>query len=73
MLVRMWSKGNTLPLLMGVQTLTATLEIHMTGSQNIVSRSTTNPAIPFLGIYLKDTLTYYKDTCSTIFIAGFFL
>jgi hypothetical protein len=45
----------------------------MTGSQNIVSRSTTNPAIPFLGIYLKDTLTYHKDTCSTIFIAGFFI
>jgi hypothetical protein len=32
-----------------------------------------DPAIPFLGIYLKDAPTYIKDTRSTIFIAALFL
>jgi hypothetical protein len=27
-------------------------------------------AIPLLGIYLKDTPTSHKDTCSTMFIAA---
>jgi hypothetical protein len=31
-----------------------------------------NPAIPLLGIYPKDALTYNKDTCSTTFIAALF-
>jgi hypothetical protein len=29
-----------------------------------------DPAIPLLGIYPKDTTTYNKDTCSTMFIAA---
>ena len=32
-----------------------------------------DPAIPLLGIYLKDAPTYNKDTCSTIFIAALFI
>jgi hypothetical protein len=28
------------------------------------------PAIPLLGIYPRDSLTYNKDTCSTMFIAA---
>jgi hypothetical protein len=32
-----------------------------------------NPTIPLLGIYPKDTLTYNKDTCSTMFIAALFI
>jgi hypothetical protein len=32
-----------------------------------------NPAIPLLGIYTKDTLPYYSDTCSTMFIAASFV
>jgi len=31
------------------------------------------PAIPLLGIYPKDAPTYNKDTCSTMFIAAFFI
>jgi len=31
------------------------------------------PAIPLLGIYPKDAPTYNKDTCSTMFIAVFFI
>jgi len=30
-------------------------------------------AIPFLGIYPKNALTYNKDTCSTMFIAALFI
>ena len=30
-------------------------------------------AIPLLGIYPKDALTYNKDTCSTMFIAALFI
>jgi hypothetical protein len=32
-----------------------------------------DPAIPFLGIYPKDAPLYYKDTCSTMFIAALFI
>jgi len=32
-----------------------------------------NPAIPFLGIYPKDVLTYSKDICSTMFISALFI
>jgi hypothetical protein len=32
-----------------------------------------DPAIPLLGIYPKNTLTYNKDTCSTMFIAALFI
>jgi hypothetical protein len=32
-----------------------------------------DPAIVLLGIYPKDVLTYNKDTCSTILIAGLFI
>jgi len=32
-----------------------------------------DPAIPLLGIYPKDTPTYNKDTCSTMFIAASFI
>ena len=32
-----------------------------------------HPAIPLLGIYLKDAQSYHKDTCSTIFIGTLFI
>ena len=32
-----------------------------------------NPAIPLLGIHPKDSPTYNKDTCSTLFIAALFI
>jgi hypothetical protein len=32
-----------------------------------------DPAITFLGIYPKDSPTYNKNTCSTIFIAALFI
>ena len=44
MLKRMWSKGNTPPLLVGVQTCTATLEISMAVSQKIGNQPTLRPS-----------------------------
>jgi hypothetical protein len=32
-----------------------------------------DPAIPLLGIYPEEFLTYNKDTCSTMFIAALFI
>jgi hypothetical protein len=32
-----------------------------------------DPAISLLGIYPKDAPTYIKDTCSTVFLAAFFI
>ena len=55
MLVRMWSKGNPLALLVGMQTGAATLENSMEVPQKITNRITLDPAIPLLGIYPKDT------------------
>jgi len=34
---------------------------------------TEDPAIPLLGIYPKDTPTWNKETCSTMFIASLFI
>jgi hypothetical protein len=55
-----------------MQTCTTTLEINLTASQKkmeIVLPQ--DPAIPPLGIYLKDDPPSYKDTCLTMFIALF--
>jgi hypothetical protein len=53
MLVRMWSKGNSPPLLVRVHTCTATLEINMAVSQKLSVNLPQDPAIPLLGIYAK--------------------
>jgi hypothetical protein len=44
MLARVWSKGNTPPLLVGVETGTTTVEINTEISQNIGNRSTLRPS-----------------------------
>jgi hypothetical protein len=69
-LVRMWRKRNTPPLLVGLQACTTTLEITMTIPQKIGPE---DPAIPVLGIHPKDAPTYNKDTCSTVFIVALFI
>ena len=35
--------------------------------------SATGPAIPFLDIHSKDSISYYRDTYSFLFIAGIFI
>jgi hypothetical protein len=70
MLVRMWRKKNTPPLLVGLQAGTNILEISLAVPQKIGPE---DPAILLLGICPEDTPTYNKDTCSTMFIAVLFV
>ena len=68
MLVRLWSKGNAPPLLVGLQTSTATLEITIAGTKLPPDRD-----ITFLGIYPKGCSIQPKDTCSIMFITTLFI
>ena len=70
MLARLYSKGNTPPLLVGVQTCTTTLEINLAISPNIGNSSTQDSALLLLGIKTKDALPSHKDTYSAMFIAA---
>ena len=69
MLVRMWRKRNTPPLLVGLQACTTTLEVPQ--KMDIVLLE--DPARPLLGIYPEDVPTGNKDTCSTMVIAALFI
>jgi hypothetical protein len=61
MLVSVWREENILPLLVGVQTCTVTMEINITVPQK-------DPAILLLGIYSKDAASYWKVTWPVTFI-----
>jgi 1-acyl-sn-glycerol-3-phosphate acyltransferase len=67
MLVRMWKKKNTPPLLVELQTGTTTLKISLAVPQKI------GPIIPLLSIYTEDVPTCNKDTCFTMFILVLFI
>ena len=72
MLVRMWRKRNTPPLLVGLQACTTTLEISLAFSQKIGHGTTrgsrnTSPGYP------EDVPTSKKETCCTMFIAALFI
>jgi hypothetical protein len=73
MLARMWSQGNTSSLLVVMQPCTTTLKINLKVSQKTGNSSTSNPAVPLLGIYPKDDPTYHRDTCWTMFKAALFV
>jgi hypothetical protein len=69
MLARMWSKGNTPPLLVGVQTCTIWKSIwQFLRKLEIVIHE--DPAIPLLGIYPKHSPSFHKDVCSIMFITA---
>jgi hypothetical protein len=72
MLVMMWRKRNTPPLLVGLQVCTTTLDVSLAVPQKIghstMGRSSiTSPGHP------EDVPTGKKDTSSTMFIAAFFI
>jgi hypothetical protein len=74
MLVRMWRKRNTPPVLVRLQAGTITLEISLAVPQKIGhSTLPEDPAIPLLGMYPQDVPMCNKDTCSTMFIAALFI
>jgi hypothetical protein len=73
MLARMWRKRNTLPLLVGLQACTTTLEISLAvlqkiGHSTIGGSHSTSPG------HIYRRYSYWeKDTCSTTFIAALFI
>jgi hypothetical protein len=70
MLARMWGKRNTPPLLVGLQAVTTTLEVHLAVPQKIGHSNTRGSCNTSPGhIYPEDVPTGKKDTCSTMFIA----
>jgi hypothetical protein len=74
MLLRMWRKRNTPPLLVGLQAGTTTLEISLVVPQEIGHSTTTGGSgSTSPGHYPEDVPTGKKDTCSTIFIAALFI
>ena len=73
MLIRMWRKGNTPPLLVGLEACTTTLEISLVVPQKLDIVLPEDPAIPLLGIYPEDVPIGKKDICSTMFIAALFI
>ena len=66
---RCGERGNPLPLLVGMQTGTATLENSMEVPQNIKNELSYDPEIALLGIYPKDIkMLIQRDICTPMFI-----
>lgn len=66
-------KRNTPPLLVKVQTWTATMKINLVILRKLEIDLSQDLAILLLGIKPKDTPPYHKDTCSTVFITAVFI
>jgi hypothetical protein len=69
----MCCKGNTSPLLPGMQTFAATVENHKVILRKLEIELLQDLAIPLLGIKPKNVLFYHKDSCSNMFIAVLFI
>ena len=72
MLERVWRKGNSLTLLVGMQTSTATMENSVEIPQNLEIELPYDPAIPLLGIHTEET-RIERGTCTPMFIAALFI
>ena len=64
----MWRKGNSLTLLVGIQSTTATME----NSGDSLIELPYDPALPLLGIHTKET-RIERDTCTPMFITALFI
>ena len=73
MLVRMWRKRNTPPLLVGLQACTTTLEISLVVPQKIGHSTSRGSCNTSPGHISWDVPTGKKDTCSTMFIGALFI
>ena len=69
--MRMWSKGNTPLLLVGVKICISTLEISMAVSENWDSIYLKTPR--YNSWAYEDAQSNHKDTCSTMFITVLFV
>ena len=72
MLERVWRKGNSPTLLVGMQTSTATLENSVEFLKKLQIELPYDPAIPLLGIHTEET-RIERDTCTPMFIAALFI
>ena len=74
MLERMRRKGNPSALLVGMQTGAATVENNMEFPQKLKMELPFDPAIPLLGLYLRNPETpIQKSLCTPMFIAAQFI
>ena len=71
-LERVQRKGNPLTLLVGMQTSTATMENSVEVLKKLETELPYNPAIPLLGIHIKET-RIEGDMCTPMFIAALFI
>ena len=72
MLERMWRKGNPFTLLVGSQTVTATMENSMKIHWKIGNRTAIGPSNPTAG-HIHQGNQIYKSTCTPVFIAALFI
>ena len=72
MLKRVWRKGNSLTLLVGMQTSTATMENSGRFLKKLEIELPYDPAIPLLGIHTEETRRE-RDTCTPMFITALFI
>lgn len=63
---------NSYSLLMEMQTAAITKEISMEVSQKVRKQFTIDPVIPPLDVFPKDSISYYRGTCSFLIIAVLF-
>ena len=66
---KIFTKSLLYSLLMGVQTGVATMEISEEFSQKLNMDVPQDPSVTPLSIYSEDSISYYRDTCSSMFIA----
>lgn len=71
MWLRMSGKGSTYLFIVGVSVkCTTTVEISVEVLGKLGIGHCQYPAVPLLDIYLKNSASYYKDACSTMFSAA---
>ena len=72
MLERVWRKGNSLTLLVGMQTSTATMETLWRFLKKLEIELSYDPAILLLGIHIEET-RIKRDTCTPMLITALFI
>jgi hypothetical protein len=73
MVERMWRKRNTPLLLVELQTVQTLWKSMWSFLSKLQINPPEDPAIPFLGIYPKDALSFHWGMCSTMFIVALFV
>ena len=72
MLERVWTKGNPLTLLVGMQTSTATMENMWRFLKKLEIGLPYDPPIPLLDTHTKE-IRIERDTCTPMFITALFI